>query len=191
MNPHLSSSPNAPPLRSDAQRNRMRLLAAAEKIFLECGAAATLDDVARSARVGIGTLYRRFPTREALLAAMCDDRLQVIARCSKARKEPDPVVALRVFVEEIAAVTSAFRGLAGSIGVILSHPSNGCAATTIEGNRLLLRAKKAGRVREDVTMADIVCIVGAAAAAGDVGDDPPARIGHVVSLFFDGLASKL
>ncbi|WP_139052535.1 helix-turn-helix domain-containing protein, partial [Xanthomonas cannabis] len=62
------------PLRADAQRNRERLLAAAEEVFLERGAEASMEDVAKRAGVGIGTLYRRFPTRESLFAAVYSGR---------------------------------------------------------------------------------------------------------------------
>jgi AcrR family transcriptional regulator len=72
-------------LRADATRNRERLLVAADAVFLEQGAAASLDDVAKRASVGIGTLYRHFPTREALLGAACDARLLSIAESSRAR----------------------------------------------------------------------------------------------------------
>ena len=59
-------------LRADAERNRQRILVAAQELFLERGASVSLDEVAKRAKVGAGTLYRRFPTREALLAATSD-----------------------------------------------------------------------------------------------------------------------
>src|SRR3954465_15333718 len=75
----------APPLRADAARNRERILAAAEEVFLELGADASLEEVARRAEVGIGTLYRRFPTREDLLAAANNERLLGMAEASRTR----------------------------------------------------------------------------------------------------------
>lgn len=182
------SSSIEPPLRSDAQRNRKRLLAAAEKLFIARGATASLDDVARLAKVGIGTLYRRFPTREALLAAMCDDRLLAVAKNSEGREQSsDPVRALRSFVEELAAVTNVYSGLAASIGAVLRYPTNGCAATTSEGQRLLRHAQAIGRVRHDVLMDDLVCVVTAAATASADMGDAAARIAHLVGLFFEGI----
>ena len=188
----MTSAPHSfstePPLRSDAQRNRERLLAAAEELFLERGAAVSLDDVARRARVGIGTLYRRFPTREALLAAMCDDRLLAIAEASQARGlSRDPVGALRSFMEELAAVTNVYRGLATSIEAVLRHPTNGCAATTREGQRLLRHAQSIGFVREDVSVDDLVCVITAAAIASADAADASARIRHIVDLFLKGI----
>ena len=187
----VSPPPAGPPLRSDAQRNRERLLAAAEELFLEQGATASLDDVARRAKVGIGTLYRRFPTREALVAAMCDDRLLAVAKSSEARESAcGPVGALRAFVEELAAVTHVYRGLAASIGAVLKHPTNGCAATTDEGLRLLRHAQTIGKVRSDVSIDDLICIISAAATASADTNDAAARIKHLVGLFFQGIAER-
>lgn len=176
----------AAPLRTDAQRNRERLLQAAEELFLERGAATSLDDVARRAKVGIATLYRRFPTRDALLAAMCDERLLAIAQASRARESAgDPVSALRVFIEELVAATNVYAGLAASFGAVLAHPTQGCAATTEEGQRLLHRAQAAGVVRQDVSMDDIVYVITAVSlATAEVSD--ASRIAHLVGLFLDG-----
>jgi AcrR family transcriptional regulator len=78
-------------LRADAERNRERILAAAEEAFLERGAGVPLEEVAKRAKVGIGTLYRRFPTREALLAATSNERFMAVAETSRRRDvELDP-----------------------------------------------------------------------------------------------------
>ncbi|TBW37422.1 TetR/AcrR family transcriptional regulator [Siculibacillus lacustris] len=183
----MPSTSNEMPLRADARRNRERLLAAAEELFSEQGAATTFDDVAKRAKVGIGTLYRRFPTREALLAAMCDERLLAIAEAGRAREgRCDPVGALRVFIEELVAATNVYRGLAASLGTVLGHPTRGCAATTEQGRRLLHRAQTAGVVRPDVSMDDLICVITAVALATAEASDPAARITHLVGLFLDG-----
>ncbi|KAG9563956.1 hypothetical protein KCV01_g20631, partial [Aureobasidium melanogenum] len=134
-----------PPLRADAARNRARILAAAEEVFLERGADASLDDVAKRAKVGIGTLYRRFPTRDALLAAVSDERLLALAESSRARDASlDPVASIRAFVVELVHHASYYRGLAASLGAVLQSGTPGCHASGTEGQRLLARAQKAG-----------------------------------------------
>ena len=176
----------APPLRSDAQRNRARLLAAAEELFMEQGATTSLDEVAKRAGVGIGTLYRRFATREALLAAMCDERLLVIAEASRARACA-PAHALRLFLEELSVATNVYNGLAASLGTVLSHPNRGCAATTDAGRRLLQEAQETGAVRPDVVPEDLVFVVTAVALASAGAKNPSGRVSHLVDLFLNGI----
>src|ERR671929_275144 len=71
--------PTAKPLRADARRNREKVLAAARAVFAEHGGDAQMDDVARRAEVGVGTVYRHFPTKEALVNALTDEQFDVIA----------------------------------------------------------------------------------------------------------------
>jgi AcrR family transcriptional regulator len=183
----MSSSTDESPLRADAQRNRERLIAAAEELFLERGTDASLDDVAKRAKVGIGTLYRRFPTRDALLAAMCDERLLTIAEASRARDGVcDPVTALRIFIEELTTATNIYRGLAALFGTVLKSHTPGCDATTEEGRRLLNHAQSMGVVRKDVGVDDMVCVITAAALASAESADPQSRISHIVGLFLSG-----
>lgn len=187
----MYSTTSEPSLRADAQRNRERLLVAAEELFLERGAAVSFDDVAKRAKVGIGTLYRRFPTRDALLAAMCDERLLAIARASRARAGAcDPVSALRLFTEELVTATNVYRGLAALFGVVLKHPTRGCAATTEEGQRLLHEAQAAGLVRRDMAMDDLVCVITAVSLATGEMNDASSRITHLVGLFLDGVLER-
>lgn len=178
-------------LRADAQRNRERILAAAEDVFLEKGANVSLDDVAKRAGVGIGTLYRRFPTREELLAATYSERFVTFAAASCARDgELDPLSALRAFLEELVQHTNVYRGLAASLGTVLAVGTPGCAATSQEGNRLLDRVQKAGVVRADISFDDIVCVVTAISLATESHASPKARIAHLVDVFINGIASR-
>ena len=95
------------PLRSDALRNRERILAAAEDVFLERGANVTLDEIAKRAGVGIGTLYRRFPTREDLLAATYSARFLAFAASSReADAGLDPLGALESWMQKDEAPQS-------------------------------------------------------------------------------------
>lgn len=178
------------PLRADAARNRERILAAAEAVFVERGADASLDDVAKRAGVGIGTLYRRFPSREALLAALSDARLLAMAETSRARDATHaPLEAIRAFVVALVHHASHYRGLATSLGAVLHSGTPGCHASGTEGQRLLLRAQAAGAVRDDVTFDDIVCVVTAVSLAVEQGTSPATRIPHLVNMFLGGIAT--
>lgn len=178
-------------LRADAQLNRERILAAAEAIFSERGADVSLDEVAKRAQVGIGTLYRRFPTREALLSAMYSDRFLNVAKASRARDEKlSPRESLRAYLEELVTQTNAFAGLEASLGMVLRGDTPGCHATTEEGQRLLERAQKAGAVRKDVTFEDLVCVATAISLASAEAKSSKARVKHLVSVFLDGVTTR-
>ncbi|MDG0809088.1 TetR/AcrR family transcriptional regulator [Cohnella rhizosphaerae] len=179
------------PLRADAQRNRERILAAAEEVFVARGAGASLEDVAKRAGVGIGTLYRRFPTRDALLAATYSDRFLSFAQASRERSAGlDPASGVRAYLEELALHTSVYRGLAASLGTVLQVGTPGCHATTEEGLRLLDHAQKAGAIRPDITLDDLVYVVTAISLAAEGDDSPKSRIAHLVSLFLDGISVR-
>ncbi|TFW29992.1 TetR/AcrR family transcriptional regulator [Duganella callida] len=179
------------PLRADAARNRERILAAAEEIFLERGAAASLDDIAKRAKVGIGTLYRRFPTREALLAATSDERMMSLAEASRKRDgQGDPAASVRAFARDLVAHASHYRGLAATLGTVLQSGTPGCHAGRVEAERLLQRAQQAGAVRDDVTVEDLVCMVTAISLGIEQGSTAKARIPHLVDLFLDGIGKR-
>ncbi len=179
------------PLRSDAQRNRERILTAAEEVFLERGSSASLEDVAKRAGVGIGTLYRRFPTREALLAAAYNSRFLCFAEASRAKAdEIDPISAVRNYLEELVVHTNIYRGFASSLGTVLQVGTPGCHATSDEGRRLLRRAQKAGSLRRDVTFDDLVCIATAISLAVEHDRSPRRRIAHLIDLFLEGISTS-
>ncbi|RKI55430.1 TetR/AcrR family transcriptional regulator [Corallococcus sp. AB049A] len=178
-------------LRADARRNRERLLAAAHAVFSERGADASLGDVAKRAEVGIGTLYRHFESREALLAATCDERLLLLARESRERSESLPALeALRVFLEELVHSAGLYKGLAASLGIVLKSHTVGCAATTAEGERLLKAAQREGAVRSDVLLDDVVCMAMAISLAVAEESSGPKRVHRLTGIFFDGLRSR-
>jgi len=175
-------------LRADAERNRERILVAAEEAFLERGAGVSLEEVAKRARVGIGTLYRRFPTREALLAATSNERFMAVAETSRARGAGlRPGDALRQFLEELASNTSVYQNLAASLGTVIQHGTPGCTAITAEGQRLLHRAQEAGIFRADTSFDDIICVVSAIAIAVEKDTTPRIRIAHLVDLMLTGM----
>ena len=177
------------PLRADAQRNRDQILAAAEAVFLERGARVSLEDVAKRAGVGIGTLYRRFPTREDLLAATFSARFLAFAETARSLgDEMDPLGALRTYLQELVQYTNMYRGLAATLGTVLQIGPPGCLAASAEGARLLDRGQKAGAVRPDIRLDDLVCIATAISLATEQDSAPQARIAHLASVFINGIA---
>src|SRR3954467_15079526 len=108
-----SNRPDAEPrLRRDAERNRRRILAAAADAFAEGGLGVTMDEIARCAGVGVGTVYRRFPDKELLIEALFEERIdELVALAEAARDDPDPFAGIVRFFETFLAVQAADRGL--------------------------------------------------------------------------------
>lgn len=178
-------------LRADARQNRERIIAAAEDVFREQGNAASLEAVAKRAGVGIGTLYRRFATRDELLAAAYSDRLVAFAqRCRAEMGQLDERSALRAFVEGLLIQINIYQGLAASIGMVLQSGTPGCEAVGEIAATLLGQAQQCGAVRADVSYNDLVYVITAISLAIEQEQAAPERIAQLVSLFFDGMYSK-
>lgn len=149
------------PLRSDARRNRERILAGARAVFAEYGSDAQMDDVARRAGVGVGTVYRHYPTKEALLVELVREKFRRFA--SEARDalasdgEPFEVLAdlMRSNAEALACDAGTQQVLAGAGEHIWIHAAaeqNELLALT---SQLVDRARGAGTIRADATATDI------------------------------------
>jgi AcrR family transcriptional regulator len=171
-NPPLPTPPGTRPLRRDAARNRDRLLAAAGRVFAEQGLEAGVADIARAAGVGMGTLYRRFPTKDALIDALVQDILEaIIEMASGALAEPDGV-GLEHFLLQSSAYQAEHRGCLPRLWST-EHALIHNARTLIA--RLLKEAKDHGRVRDDLTNTDVTVILwsirGILEATGDLAPD--------------------
>lgn len=178
-------------LRADALRNRERILAAAEEVFLARGAGASLEEVARQAGVGIGTLYRRFPTREALLAAVYNERLLAFARSSQATADQsDPAGALRAYLEGLVMNMQIYQGLATSLGAVLLSGTPGCYAVAEEGKRLLRGGQNTGIIRREVTFEDLVFVLTAVSLLTEQESAAKSRIAHLIDLFLSGICTR-
>jgi AcrR family transcriptional regulator len=147
------------PLRRDAERNRQRILKAASEVFTERGLEVSLDEVARHAGVGVGTVYRRFPTKEDLVEALFVDRIEeVAALAEEAAKAPDPWSGLACFMEQAAMKLAGDLGLRqlmmfatyGGDKVWYARQRNAPLVT-----RLVERAQAAGQLRSDLRPTDI------------------------------------
>jgi len=151
------------PLRRDAERNRQRILAAAAEVFNERGLEVSLDEIARHAGVGVGTVYRRFRTKEELIEALFMDRLDMVAALGEeAFASPDPWAGLVSFMERMAEIMASNLGLRqmlmlGTYGRDLVAVARQRNAPLIE--RLVERAQAAGQLRADIRQTDIAFIV--------------------------------
>jgi AcrR family transcriptional regulator len=154
-------SPVAPtdrPLRKDAERNRLRILTAAGELFTERGLSVTLDDIARHAGVGVGTVYRRFPDKEVLIDALFEQRLEAMCEiAAEALAHPDPWDGFVLFFERGSELQARDRGLKELIQC--SAHGGGCLAEVRGRLRALVvqvfdRAKAAGVVRPDAMPMD-------------------------------------
>lgn len=180
--------------RADAVRNRERLLAAARIACEEHGPDASLDEIAKSAGVGIGTLYRHFPTRDALLAAVFRDRIDALEVLGDGLlSSPEPFDALTTWLRAHLLNASACQGLAGSVVIDLldderrdSEPPS-CERLRNIGAELLQRAQEHGLVRADADSDDLLRLVNALVSATDDADDRAALADRLFTLMIDGL----
>lgn len=159
----------ARPLRADARRNRERVLEAARDVFADHGHEAQMDEIARRAKVGVGTVYRHFPTKEALTVALVADSFQRIAeQCEAAlAKDGDPWEAFTGVLWFGAQLMAGNRGLTEAIGVmpVTEQVVPGLDRVNASMSTLIDRAKAAGALRADLCLDDIpmlMCGVGAA-----------------------------
>ncbi|MFF4415357.1 TetR/AcrR family transcriptional regulator [Streptosporangium sp. NPDC001559] len=144
------------PRRADGQRNYDAILTAARKAFESSGSDASLEEIASQAGVAIGTLYRHFPTRAALVEATTRDGLEnLVAQAGRLASERDPLDALAGWMSEAVVHFSTFRGLVGILTRSMydeGTPSHAmCAAMHRSGADLLRAAQTAGDVRSDLT----------------------------------------
>ena len=178
--------------RADARQNHAQLISAATEAFAEKGAGAPLEDIARRAGVGIGTLYRHFPTRLDLQAAVF--RTQVVAVCEQGDEmlgTVPPGQAFGAWLRALARYLVTKRGLSTAlieaVGVESELISSCWMAMRETTERLLTSAQQAGAIRADVTAMDVMRLVHGIATSSEKA---PERIDHLLSVMLDGLAAK-
>jgi AcrR family transcriptional regulator len=145
-------------LRSDAERNRQRILDVAGDVFAEQGLTASMNDIAAAAGLGVGTVYRRFPDRDDLIRAVFGQRLaQIEHRALEAGDDPDPWHGLVQFFEETVGLEACDRGLAHLMDETLRR-SLADRTDTIRWAvaALIVRAQESGQLRSDVDWSDFV-----------------------------------
>ncbi|MGW6361749.1 TetR/AcrR family transcriptional regulator [Streptomyces sp. NPDC055092] len=181
-------------MRADARRNYERLLAEARTAFAEHGTGASLEDVARRAGVGIGTLYRHFPNRHALMSAVFEDAVNdLLARSRALLADPQPCSALVEWLRDIITHAGEYRGLSRALmsasrdaGSALSR----CSTPMREaGQALLSRAQRAGAVRADVSIGDLLQLTNAIALAAEETPDDPELADRLLRLTLRGITA--
>lgn len=161
-------------LRADARRNRERIIAAAEELFLRDGATASLEEIARRAGVGSATLHRHFPTRKNLLETVYLDHVTELCEAAESlAAQHDPANALIEWLRLIGARASVNNGLAVAMaaedGGVAGSLESCHAMVAAAGSPLLERAIETGAVRPDVDIRDLLGLVDALARAGGHG----------------------
>jgi AcrR family transcriptional regulator len=181
------------PMRADARRNYERLLKAAAEAFAAHGEGASLDDIAKRAGVGSGTLYRHFPTRQALLEAAYVDRFEAIAaRADEIAQALPPGEALWEWLRELAQGMIQVRGLKALLGSAVTD--GGSAAATVcatslrgAGERLVRAAQAEGTLRGDVDPIDVLRLAHGVATASELAGAEGRCIPRYLSLLTEGL----
>jgi AcrR family transcriptional regulator len=180
--------------RADSIRNREILLEAATQIFSAGGPQASLEAVARKAGVGIGTLYRHFPTREALFEAVYRHEVDhLVELAGKLADEPDPVEALRQWLHANVRLVAAKKGMIGALQLV-AHGSPDLKAYSFEqltgAVRLLLdRAIAAGEARSDIPPEDLLRTLIGIFYSQSTADWQPIAL-RLVDIFVDGLRRR-
>lgn len=178
----------ARPKRADARRNYDKVLAAAREAFAEGGESTALEEIARRAGVGIGTLYRHFPNRQALLEALYVNEVEAICRSAVEVDNGDPWEALTGWFERLIAYFATKRALAHELLDYLDQDAalfQTCRASLFAaGEPLLKRAQEAGVVRSDVEFADVMQMVGGIAK---IPSNDPSQVEHILRIALDGL----
>lgn len=152
-------------VRADAKRNRAAVLKAAEEVFSEEGLSAPVDEVARRAGVGVGTIYRHFPTKEALFEAIVTARIEAIAeRAEKLATWGDPAKALFTYISELVHTAVAKKDLLDELerwGLVPTEEIHAQVKQRLSaaGSELLRRAQALGAVRADLTLDDLTAMM--------------------------------
>lgn len=176
-------------LRADARRNRDRLLSVAGDAFRRDGVAASLEEIARSAGVGIGTLYRHFPTRNDLIAALVQVDLERVSELADELCADESATVLTRWIDELVRHTVAYRGLAEAVAATAGDATTfgqACERVHSAGGRLVRQQQQRGIVRADVRPDDVIALANAIASVTE-GDRDRRRRRRLIGLLIDGL----
>jgi len=192
--PAMSSTDTEPsvltrrPKRADARRNYDKLIVAGREAFTESDSAASLEDIARRAGVGIGTLYRHFPTRTDLIETVYVEEVEALCRSADDLSDAPPWDALVGWLHRFIGYVATKHALADELFAVADRDSEvfkSCrGAFYAAGEPLLRRAQEAGAVRPDVSIDDVVKMVGGIAKIQ--GTDPE-TVDRILSVALDGL----
>jgi AcrR family transcriptional regulator len=176
------------PMRADARRNYEKLISAAREAFTEDGTTASLEDIARRAEVGIGTLYRHFPTRQDLLEAVYVDEFEAMTRSADELAGLPPWDALVSWLQQFVRYSATKRALAEELLAYIDQDSEvfrRCREAIVNaGEPLLVRAQQAGVARPDAEFMDVARMIGGIAV---IRTTDPEQIDRILGLALDGL----
>jgi AcrR family transcriptional regulator len=173
------------PLRADARRNRERVLKAAQAVFAARGRDAHLEDVARRAKVGVGTVYRHFPTKEALLEALAREQFEVITEWAReAQEQPDAWEALQALLWRGAELQASDRALMEAVAEFKPSVARQSADLRACVDRLIARAQEQGAVRADASGDDVRLMM---CGLGSVMQMPGEGWRRYMTVMLDGL----
>jgi AcrR family transcriptional regulator len=179
------------PKRADAARNYDKLIAAAREAFTSQGQDASLEGIARRADVGIGTLYRNFPTRQALLEAVYFEEVEGICRAAAEFEGLEPWEALTGWLRRFADYATRKKALAGELMAYMDESSAmflQCRhAIKDAGTPLLEAAQRSGDVRPDVRFMDVVRMIGGIAT---IPNAEPGQVDRILAVALDGLRAR-
>jgi len=178
----------ARPKRADALRNYEKLIAAAREAFAADGTSTSLEEIARRAEVGIGTLYRHFPNRQTLLEAVYVDELETLCRSAADLAQLPPWEALVGWLHEFVAYLATKQALAQELLNYVDHDATlfqSCRAGLFAaGEPLLQRAQQARVVRSDTNLTEVIQMIGGIAK---IPAAEPGQIDHILDMALDGL----
>jgi AcrR family transcriptional regulator len=176
------------PKRADARRNYEKVLAAAREAFAEGGESTALEEIARRAGVGIGTLYRHFPTRQALVEALYVDEVEEICRSAAELEGDDPWEALNTWFERFIGYIATKQALAAELLNYVDRDAQlfktSRAALFSAGEPLLTRAQEAGVVRPDVEIGEVIQMV---MGIAKIPSSDRRQTEHILRIALDGL----
>jgi len=181
-------------MRADAQKNRSQILAVARDVVTEHGADASMRDIARRAHVGLATLLRHFPTREALFEALLCTHLDALTQeADELEASASADEALLVWFRELVVFTQGYRGVVAMMAAAHANPDSAlyasCAAVHSAGARLLLRAQDEGTARTDMNGDDLFALITALGWAVDQPSFAP-RADHLVHLMTSAILAS-
>jgi len=176
------------PRRADARRNHEKVVAAAREAFAERGASTSLEEIARRAGVGIGTLYRNFPNRQALLEAVYLDEVEDVCRSAAEFGRLEPWEALSGWLHRIVSYLATKQALAQELLDYIDRDAplfQTCRSQLFAaGEPLLERAQREHAVRADTNLAEIIQMIGGIAKIANPDQE---QIGHILDIALDGL----
>jgi len=183
------------PLRADAERNRARILAAAAEVFADRGLDVSLDEIAAHAGVGVGTVYRRFPDKDALIDALFEEKIdRAVELADRALEIEDPWEAFTTFMRGMCRMQAGDRGFKDALLVRDRGRERVAAAReriAPRAMKLLDRAQEAGAVRSDLGPFDVpmlnLCVSLIADRTRDVAPDYWER---VLTIIIDGISAQ-